>query len=776
MINYKFPTAFVIFGATGDLFNKKLIPAIFNLFKKNLLPESFLLVGFSRKELSQNNFQKLIEEIILKYYPEVNKTLISSFLGRSIYIQGNFNHQKSYKKLAFFLGYSEKHWQTCANKLFYLAVPPKYYKKILKNIAKNNLHLPCNNDNNTNEGWARIVVEKPFGKDFKTAKELDMLLAQLFNENQIYRVDHYLAKETVQNILNFRFSNSVFEPLWNKNYIESIKIKFFEKDGINSRGEFYDGVGALRDVGQNHVLQLLALFTMEKPVDFTSFNIRNARVEILKKLKIFTSKEVGEFTIRGQYFDYVNEQGVNPNSKTETYFKILTFLDDERWKNVPIYLEAGKKMEENKVEVEITFRNHFSYLYESGNYLKNILSYEIQPQEKINFSFFVKSPNKSNVVSKNFIFDYRKSFEKEEFLDAYEKLLFDVLDGNQMLFVSTDEILYSWRFIDKILINWKKNNPDLKIYNTYNEILNQKFNFEKNIKKEIGIIGLGKMGANLALNLIDKNWDVYGYDKNLALNNKIKVLNNLKDLVLALKRPRIILLSVPHNNVSEVIFGQNGLINYLEKDDIIIDGGNSFYKNSIKNYKKLKKLKINFLDIGISGGPKGARYGASLMIGGDKNIFEKIEYLFQDLSKPGGYAYFGKAGVGHFIKMIHNGIEYGMMQAIAEGFNLLKFSNFKLDLKKISEVYNNGSVIESKLINWLYKAYDEYGQDLKNISGSPGYTGEGEWTFNFAKEINQKTPVIKEAVLFRKKSKNNPNYIGKIIQALRNQFGGHSIK
>ncbi|MGC8776116.1 MAG: glucose-6-phosphate dehydrogenase [Minisyncoccia bacterium] len=774
MENNKFPTAFVIFGATGDLFNKKLVPAIFNLFKKNLLPESFLLIGFARKNLSQKEFQKLIENIILNYYPQTSKNIISSFLGRSIYIQGDFNHKKSYQNLARFLGYSDKEWQTCANKLFYLAVPPKYYKTIFKNLHKNNLHLPCKSGG----GWTKILVEKPFGRDFKTAKELDELLGQLFFENQIYRIDHYLAKETVQNILTFRFSNSIFEPLWNKNNIEKIYIKFYEKSGILGRGEFYDGVGALRDIGQNHILQLLALFTMEKPNNFSPEVIRQKRAEILKKLKIFKLNEVKKFTIRGQYANYLNEPGVKSNSLTETYFKILAFLDDANWRNVPIYLEGGKNLGENKVEIEITFRHKFPCLCLENNHLKNVLSYEIQPQEKISISFFAKKPNSSNIVLKNFLFDYRHSFAEEEFLDAYEKLLFDAFSGNQTLFVSTEEILFSWKFIDAILSGWRKNKSELQIYSAPSEILNKQFEFEKNIKKEIGIIGLGKMGYNLALNLLDKNWQVFGYDKNFNKNeeNKIKISSNLKELVLKLQKPRVILLSLPHQIVFEVLFEQDGLINYLEKGDIIIDGGNSFYKNSQKIYKKLKKIGINFLDVGISGGPSGARYGPSLMIGGDKKVFEEIEYLFKDLACPGGYTYFGKSGAGHFIKMIHNGIEYGIMQAIAEGFNLIKIADFNLNLKKVAELYNNGSVIESKLINWLRLAYEKYGQNLEEVSGSPAYTGEGEWTVNFAEKLKQSAPVIKAAFEFRVKSKNNPNYIGKIIQALRNQFGGHSIK
>lgn len=769
------PTAFVVFGATGDLFNRKLIPAIFNLYLKNLLPENFILVGFSRKDLSNEEFKKSVKEIIDKNFSlekiNITEDKLNLFLNRLVYIQGDFNHKKDYKKLADFLGHSDKNWQTCANKLFYLATPPKYYKVIFKKIADLKLNVPCG----PSGGWTRIAVEKPFGKDLKTAKYLDELLGKLFLEEQIYRVDHYLAKETTQNILAFRFSNSIFEPLWNKDNIESITIRLFEKNGIEGRGDFYDGIGALRDVGQNHLLQLLALFTMEKPEKFKPNFIRKEKAKILSKLKIFNAKEVELYTLRGQYEGYLNEKGVKPNSKTETYFKIKTFLDSPSWRNVPIYLEAGKKLKKDCVEIEIVFRHSLPCFCPENKHFKNILHYLIQPNEKISLSLFVKKPNSELIEEKDFIFDYRKSFESEEFQDAYEKLLLDIILGNQTLFVSTEELLSSWKFIDSILKIWRKNKPELLIYKD-KEILNIDFESKKVQKKEIGIIGLGKMGKNIALNLLDHNWKVFGYDKNINEELNFKTFNNLKDLTLNLNSSRIILLSVPHQSVSEVIWGKDGLVNYLTKGDIVLDFGNSFYENSVENYKKLKKLGIKFMDIGISGGPSGARHGASLMLGGDKKVFEEIKYLFEDLALPGGYAYFGKAGSGHFVKMVHNGIEYGIMQAIAEGFNLMKNADFKFDLQKIAEIYNNGSVIESKLIEWLRKAYEKYGENLEEVSGSPGYSGEGEWTVLTGKKFKLQVPVISKSFEFRVKSKKNPNYIGKIIQALRNQFGGHNIK
>jgi 6-phosphogluconate dehydrogenase len=233
-------------------------------------------------------------------------------------------------------------------------------------------------------------------------------------------------------------------------------------------------------------------------------------------------------------------------------------------------------------------------------------------------------------------------------------------------------------------------------------------------------------------------------------------------------------LSIPAGkSVDEVLFSNEGIVNLLDKNDVILDGGNSFYKDSIRRAKKLKKKSIQFIDVGVSGGPAGARYGASLMIGGEKKLFEQYEQLFFDLAEPEGYQFFNGYGAGHFVKMIHNGIEYGMMQAIAEGFSILKKAPYKLDVSKITQVYNQGSVIESKLIAWLHNAFILHGDDLKNVSSSVGYTGEGEWTVQTAREMKIKTKIIEESLKFRVQSKKNPSYTGKILSALREQFGGH---
>lgn len=301
------------------------------------------------------------------------------------------------------------------------------------------------------------------------------------------------------------------------------------------------------------------------------------------------------------------------------------------------------------------------------------------------------------------------------------------------------------------------------------------------MKKEIGLIGLGKMGKNMTLRLLGKKWRVVVYDKNLKIkkefkNEKAIWANSLEDLVRKLSSPRLIWLMVPAGKaVEEVLFSKKGLVNFLEKGSIVIDGGNSFYQDSINREKKLAKRRIEFLDAGVSGGPEGALKGVCLMLGGKKRIFEKLRPLFKDLAVENGFQFFPGVGAGHFVKMVHNGIEYGMMQAIAEGFNLLKKSPYKLELKKAAEVFGQGSVIESRLINWLKKAFEKHGEDLKMVSGRVSHTGEGEWLVKVAKKLGVPVKIIEESSKFRIASEKKPSYTGKILSALREQFGKHKV-
>lgn len=304
-----------------------------------------------------------------------------------------------------------------------------------------------------------------------------------------------------------------------------------------------------------------------------------------------------------------------------------------------------------------------------------------------------------------------------------------------------------------------------------------------NMPKEIGVIGLGKMGSGVALQLVEKGWRVIGYNRSREKVDEhakqgVTPAYTIDEFVKSYQSsPRIVWIMLTAGDAVEAtLFGEDGLINKLEKGDIVVEAGNSFYKDDAIRAKKLAEKGIEYIDVGVSGGPAGARHGACLMIGGPTELFKKLEPLFKELSIAEGYAHFEGAGAGHFVKMVHNGIEYGMMQALGEGFNVMKKSDYKLDLEEVSRIYNRGSVIESRLVGWLQKAYQQSGIDLEEISGSVNSTGEGEWTVKTAEEMKESVPIIKGSFEFRQQSKNNPSYIGKVVSALRGQFGGHSVK
>ncbi len=771
-----FPSVLVIFGATGDLARRKLIPALYHLHRKKLLPPLFQIVAFSRRELTTEAFQEIAREAVKKI-PESTPAETESFLRLFVYIQGFFDRKTGYKHLAEFLGFKDNEWQKCSNKLFYLAVPPTYYKKVFAQLAASRLTEPCPPE----EGWTRVAVEKPFGKDLKTAEDLDKMLGRLFKEDQIYRIDHYLGKETIQNILAFRFSNSFLDPAWNNKSVQGIQVRFLEKLGLEGRGEFYDGVGALRDVGQNHLLQMLALITMRNPGVFDANAVRHARAEILKALRPLTKRNVNAQILKGQYQGFRAEKNISTNSRTETYFRIKTFIDLPEWSGVPILLEGGKAQDVNAVDISVVFRHKMPCLCVGKKHSQNILRYEVQPQERISTSFWVKQPGtEMQIEEKDFAFDYKQAFAGANIFDAYERLLIDAFAGNQTLFVSTEEIMASWKFVDSVETAWK--NSELLAYKTGSAEARKAVFPEAEIGKTIGMVGLGKMGKNLALHLREQGWQVTGYDPAAKLP-EIKMAKNLSELTRSLPQPRVIWLMLPAGAGTEAgKFKETPtdavlkeLIQFLAKGDIVIDGGNSFYETTVRRAALFKKHGINFLDVGVSGGPQGARAGASLMIGGDAKAFTAVEELFRDLAVPGGYVHLGKSGAGHFTKMVHNGIEYGMMQAIAEGFAIMKQSPFELDLRKVADIYNHGSVIESRLIGWLEKALREHGENLEKVSGTVGHLGEGEWTVKTAKKLKVPVSAIETAFKFRMQSKRNPSYIGKILSALRNQFGGHSV-
>lgn len=784
------PTVFVIFGATGDLMGRKIIPALFHLYRQKKLPSLFKIIGFSRRDWQNKQFQEYVSDILKNQKDRKAGTgEIEAFLKLILYQKGDFTEIKSYTVLAEFLGRFDNEWKVCSNKLFYLAVPPQYYKKILLNLAESGLTIPCSPE----EGYTRVLIEKPFGHDQSTAEELDTLLGKLFKEEQVYRIDHYLAKEMLQNILGFRFSNNLFEKMWDNRSIEKIEVRLLESIGVEGRGAYYDAIGALRDVGQNHLLQMLSLVTMDRPETLESASVRKKRAEILETLKTLTNDGIKQITFRAQYKEYRHEEGVSPDSNTETYFKVLGGFANPKWSGVPVILEGGKNLI-NQKEIVVTFIHPTPCLCppSAKEHYKNKVIFRLEPKEEIEIEFWAKKPGLDFQMQKQtFNYLHRDARRKVQYIEEYEKLLLDCITGNQLLFVSTPEVQAMWKFIDPIICVWDEDGVPLHFYDSHkkkilqeaeNSVKVEPYTRVQALNKSVGVVGLGKMGGGIARNLLEKGWDVVAYNRTVGKTQEFekeggKGAYTLPKLVEKLQKPRIIILSLPAGKATdEVLFGQEGLAKILEPGDFIINTANEYYKHTIEHYKKIEALGLKFVDVGISGGPEGARYGACLIVGGKKENFEYLESLFKEMSIENGYQFFEGVGSGHFVKMVHNGIEYGMMQAIAEGFAILKNATFNLDLTKVSEIYNNGSVIESRLIKWLQEGLKIYGQDLKPVSGTVERSGEGDWTVKTARELGIKAKIIEDAVNFRKESVNTPSYTGKILSVMRNMFGGHKIK
>jgi glucose-6-phosphate 1-dehydrogenase len=777
----------VIYGATGDLMGRKIVPALFDLFVDKKLPALFNIVGVSRRDWKQQDFQDFIKQILLKYKNNQPNAEIDNFVKLFHFVPGDVEKKMDYESLGKYLGQIDGKWNVCANKLFYLAVSPEFFKTIFKNLHESHLTDPCSPE----QGWTRIIVEKPFGTDLKTAEELDSLLGSIFKEVQIYRIDHYLAKEMIQNILTFRFSNNLFEQNWTNETIDSIDVKLWEDLGVEERGSFYDKVGALRDVGQNHLLQMLAFITMDEPAHLNADDIRAKRAESLAFLPYLDLSQIKKQTFRAQYDGYKTIKNVAENSSIETYFKIQMKLSSPKWQGVNVVLESGKRMGEKRKEIIVTFKHPTPCFCPEPNreHYKNRVIFSMEPTEGIKIEFWSKKPGlDAGIEKRSFDFLLQDGAHKKQYVEEYKKLMLDCINGDQTLFISTDEMKAMWKFVDPIIKTWQKNSLPLHTYTPNSAVISaqatetiESFTEKNYIARELVVVGLGKMGANMVRRLLEKDWKIFGFNRSqdvvARLEEKGMVnLVNLSDIKNCFSsKPRVVWLMLPAGDVIDgILFDKKmGIVNYLNKGDIVIDGGNSFYKDALRRSKKLKTLGIDFIDVGTSGGPGGARNGACLMIGGEEKVFKKLEPLFKDFAADSSYQFFPGVGAGHFVKMVHNGIEYGMMQAIAEGYAILKKVKYRLNLKDVNYIYSKGSVIESRLITWLGKALELHGEDLKKVPGKVGYTGEGEWTVKTAKELKLKAKIIEESFKFRVKSQKEPDYTGKILMALREQFGGH---
>jgi len=448
------PAILVIFGITGDLARRKLLPALYHLVKMDLIHKDTLIVGISRQKISLDDAFKDVElcvnEIDGVCDPKAVKQLRSIFSVHTM----DLAHKDDYKRLKELLDQMETKKGMCMNRLFYLSIPPAGVSGVIKHLGEEGLDKGCQHE----KGVTRLLAEKPFGYDLQSAKELIDATGKYFTEDQVFRIDHYLAKETVQNILAFRFNNPIFLPVWNSEHIEYIEILAHEKLTIEGRANFYESTGALKDLIQSHLLQIMAIVTMEQPDELTAKKIHANKLDLLKQVKAIKPDDVLKDTVRGQYEGYKSEVS-NENSVTETFAALKLEIDSPNWKGVPVIVRTGKALNEKLTEVNVVFKP----TKETPHH--NVLTFRIQPNEGIELGLRVKKPGlETNMEHADMDFSYTKSFASSQQADAYERVLVDAFKGDPTLFATSNEILESWRIIQHVLEFWSDNTKGMSEY------------------------------------------------------------------------------------------------------------------------------------------------------------------------------------------------------------------------------------------------------------------------------------------------------------------------
>jgi glucose-6-phosphate 1-dehydrogenase len=457
------PCAMVIFGATGDLTKRKLIPALYNLVNDELLPDTFAVVGIGRSPLSEEEFRQHMAEDLRQFATvDVDQAKLTWLLQRLRYVAGDLTDEATFHRLGETLSKVDAELGTAGNYLYYLAVPPSLFSDYIHRLGEAGLLRE-------DEGkWRRVIIEKPFGHDLDSARKLNLDIREVLAERQIFRIDHYLGKETVQNIMAFRFGNGIFEPIWNRRYVDHVQITVAETVGVEGRGTYYEEAGALRDMVQNHMFQLLALTAMEPPVSFAADVVRDERVKVLSAIRPFTDEDVLRFTVRGQYGEgvvngervpgYRAEKSVAPNSNTETYAALEMFIDNWRWADVPFYLRTGKRLPKRSTEVAIQFKRAPLMLFRDTPVERlspNLLVLHIQPDEGISLRFEGKVPGpQMRLGTVKMHFEYADYFGAQPHT-GYETLLYDCMLGDTTLFHRTDMVETGWRVVTPILDVWK---------------------------------------------------------------------------------------------------------------------------------------------------------------------------------------------------------------------------------------------------------------------------------------------------------------------------------
>ncbi len=465
------PTCIVIFGASGDLTYRKLVPALHSLCCAELLPDDFIIIGVARSDLSNQSFRERMREGVDKFARLTGERCgdWDTFAPRLYYHRLDYHEPEDYQALADYLDSKESEYGLPHNLLFYLSTPPILYKTIIQQLGAVGLSRPKGE-------FTRIVVEKPFGTDLASAHELNLCVHSAFDEDQIYRIDHYLGKETVQNIMVFRFANLIFEPVWNRRYIDHVQISVLETVDVGRRGGYFDHAGVLRDMFQNHLMQLVALTAMEPPTAWDATLLRDEKVKVLRALRPPENGALRTNTVRAQYRSldgkgatYRKENGVDPHSETPTYTALELYIDNWRWQGVPFYLRSGKSLKKKMTEVVIQFKEVPHMLFNMGieaNVIPNQLAFCLQPDEGFQLAFQTKQPGAGmRTDSVDMSFNFATEFGEKALPEAYERLLLDALLGDASLFARADEIENSWRIIDAIQQGWDRGDgPPLGFY------------------------------------------------------------------------------------------------------------------------------------------------------------------------------------------------------------------------------------------------------------------------------------------------------------------------
>jgi glucose-6-phosphate 1-dehydrogenase len=456
------PNAMVIFGASGDLTARKLVPALYDLAAQRRLPMEFAVVGVSRTRMSHDEFRNKLRSALDQHRPcHVIEDVWDAFSRGIFYLPGDSTKPETYRELKGFLKELDGAWRTGGNRIFYLSSSPSLFATVAEKLGEAGMN------EGENGAWARLVIEKPFGRDLESARRLNTDIRQYFRERQIYRIDHYLGKETVQNIIALRFSNGIFEPVWNQHYVDHVQITVAEDLGIGSRGAYYEEAGAMRDIVQNHLMQVLCLTAMEAPVALEAESMREEKVKVLKAVRRMSEEEVSKFAVRGQYTrgwvwgeevpGYREEEDVAPDSTTETYVALKLLIDNWRWAGVPFYVRTGKRLPKRATEIAVQFKPTPHTLFakaEAEGLEPNVLVVRIQPEEGISMRIGAKVPGVGfRVRSVNMDLLYGAAF-LEEVPDAYQRLLLELMLGDSTLFIRSDETEEAWDILDPVLRAW----------------------------------------------------------------------------------------------------------------------------------------------------------------------------------------------------------------------------------------------------------------------------------------------------------------------------------